>query len=115
FEYASPYSMVSALRLFRALTATTTAATGEGGLPSCQVPDLSKVNVEYKPIMLGPVFKAAGQTMMPNIHVPLKGRYMFHDIKRMLDTLDRPGFPATQPQNWPPSTALSARMTWLLA
>ncbi|KAJ2855031.1 hypothetical protein GGI22_004284 [Coemansia erecta] len=117
FEFASPYSMVSALRLFRALTVAPGSAETSSvrGLPSCQLPDLSEINVVYKPILLGPVFKAVGQQMMPNVQVPIKGRYMFHDIERMLNILGCPGFPDVQPQSWPPNTALSARMAWLLS
>ncbi|KAJ1668346.1 hypothetical protein IW140_000350 [Coemansia sp. RSA 1813] len=117
FEFASPYSMVSALRLFRALTISPGSAEAGAvhGRPSCQLPDLSKVDVVYKPIILGPVFKAAGQKMLPNVQVPIKGRYMFHDIERMLNILDCPGFPDTQPPSWPPNTVLAARMTWLLS
>ncbi|KAJ2780023.1 hypothetical protein H4R18_003678 [Coemansia javaensis] len=113
FEYASPYSMISALRLLRALT-----GGGGGSVPAlggCQVPDLGSVQVVYRPVFLGAVFKAAGQPALPNMSVPGKGRYLFHDVKRTLDLLGSPGFPSSRPAHWPPSTQLAGRMTWLLA
>ncbi|KAI9505136.1 hypothetical protein GGI25_000359 [Coemansia spiralis] len=117
FEFASPYSMISALRLFRALTKQTSTfntATLQG-IPSCQIPDLSEVDVVYMPILLGPIFKASGQQMLPNVQVPLKGKYMFHDVERTLNLLGCSGFPRSRPATWPPNTVLPARMAWLLA
>ncbi|KAJ2006363.1 hypothetical protein GGI04_001175 [Coemansia thaxteri] len=121
FEYVSPYSMISALRLYRAMTkgqhgtAGSSAATSSlEGLASCQVPDLSGVKVVFKPIFLGALFKAAGQPALPNMAVPIKGKYLFHDVKRSLDQLGHAGFPDSKPANWPPNSALAGRLTWML-
>ena len=39
-----------------------------------------KININYKPILLGGVFKAVGNQAPANI--PAKGRYLFMDLKR---------------------------------
>ncbi|KAJ2078540.1 hypothetical protein H4R24_004399 [Coemansia sp. RSA 988] len=116
FEYASPYSMITALRLLRSLSEKTHPANEIlQGLSSSQLPDLEEVHIVYRPIFLGAVFKAAGQQIMPNIQVPVKGKYLFHDVRRSLDLLGIPGFPASRPANWPPNTVLPGRITWMLA
>ncbi|KAJ2805734.1 hypothetical protein H4R20_001969 [Coemansia guatemalensis] len=116
FEYASPYSMISALRLFRSLSDKTHPDSEMlQGLSGCQLPDLEGVRIMYRPMFLGAVFKAAGQQIMPNIQVPVKGKYLFHDVRRSLDLLGCPGFPAGRPANWPPNTVLPGRVTWMLA
>ncbi|KAI8325965.1 thioredoxin-like protein [Martensiomyces pterosporus] len=115
FEYASPYSMITALRLFHAISQKAAPAAASRGLPSCEVPSLDGVRVVYRPIFLGAVFKAVGQQFLPNIQVPVKGSYMFHDVSRALTLLGCQGFPTAQPKGWPRNTALAGRMTWLLA
>ncbi|KAJ2901902.1 hypothetical protein GGI21_004629, partial [Coemansia aciculifera] len=83
FEFVSPYSMVTALRLFYALSPQNAAAAGAASLlrssPSCSVPDLSEVGIVFRPISLGGIFKAVGQVPLPVMAVPIKGKYMFHD------------------------------------
>ncbi|KAJ2339616.1 hypothetical protein GGF43_006606, partial [Coemansia sp. RSA 2618] len=114
FEFASPYSMISALRLLRALT-NRASPDDLRGLPSSQLPDLDDVRVVYRPIFLGAVFKAIGQQALPNVQVPVKGKYMFHDVQRTLNLLGCPGFPSSRPKHWPPNPALAGRMAWMLA
>ncbi|KAJ2753178.1 hypothetical protein H4S06_003791 [Coemansia sp. BCRC 34490] len=114
FEFSSPYSMVSALRLFRALNEAPQGSARQT-LPSNGQPDISEVSLAYRPILLGPVFKAIGQQPLPAMQIPTKGKYMFHDVERTLNTLDCPGFPGTPMKNWPPNPILPARMAWLLA
>ncbi|KAJ2743512.1 hypothetical protein GGI20_003697 [Coemansia sp. BCRC 34301] len=116
FEFVSPYSMISALRLFYALNPKhAPAAAGLlRGSPSGEVPDLSDVNVVFRPISLGAVFKAAGQIPLPIMAIPIKGKYMFHDVARSLNALGQPGFPLTKPASWPPNSTVAGRMTWML-
>ncbi|KAJ2746298.1 hypothetical protein GGI19_006431 [Coemansia pectinata] len=119
FEYASPYSMVSALRLLYALSPkrmplSQAAASLMRGSPSCEIPDLSETNIVFRPISLGAVFKAAGQMALPNMAVPLKASYLFHDVARSLDTLGQPGFPLQKQANWPPNSTTAGRLTWML-
>ncbi|KAJ2709711.1 hypothetical protein H4R19_004112 [Coemansia spiralis] len=118
FEFASPYSMITALRLVRALAAGDGAQAGDAavrGLASCQVPDLAGVQIMYRPVTLFGLFKAVGQPALPNMQVPAKAQYLFHDVKRSLDLLGCPGFPSSRPPTWPPNTLLAGRMAWLLA
>ncbi|KAJ2406419.1 hypothetical protein H4218_000232 [Coemansia sp. IMI 209128] len=118
FEYASPYSMLTALRLLYALSPQRVPLTAAGllrGSPSCEVPDLSKTKIVYRPFSLGPVFKAAGQVSLPNMSVPIKGKYLFHDVARSTDMLGQPGFPQQRQENWPPNSAMAGRLTWMLA
>ncbi|KAJ2837843.1 hypothetical protein FBU31_001055 [Coemansia sp. 'formosensis'] len=119
FEYASPYSMITALRLLYALSPErvplTLAAAGLlRGSPSCDIPDLSETSVVFRPFSLGPVFKAAGQVALPNMAVPIKAKYLFHDVARALDVLGQPGFPLQRSTTWPPSSTIAGRMTWML-
>ncbi|KAJ2663188.1 hypothetical protein IWW48_001509 [Coemansia sp. RSA 1200] len=114
FEFSSPYSMVSALRLFRALNEAPPVPAHQI-LPSNGQLDISEVSIAYRPILLGPVFKAIGQQPLPAMQIPTKGKYMFHDVERTLNTLDCPGFPGTPLSNWPPNPILPARMAWLLS
>ncbi|KAJ2679586.1 hypothetical protein IWW39_006474, partial [Coemansia spiralis] len=118
FEYASPYSMLTALRLLYALSPQRVPLTAAGllrGSPSCEVPELSKTKIVYRPFSLGPVFKAAGQVSLPNMSVPIKGKYLFHDVARSTDMLGQPGFPQQRQENWPPNSAMAGRLTWMLA
>ncbi|KAJ2503466.1 hypothetical protein GGH96_000256 [Coemansia sp. RSA 1972] len=114
FEFASPYSMISALRLLRALTGRTNPFV-DTGLPSCQLPDLTDIDIVYRPILLPAVFAASGLKMLPGVQVPAKGKYMFHDVQRTLRLLGCLGFPDRPHTNWPPNTVLAGRMAWMLA
>ncbi|KAJ2135642.1 hypothetical protein IW136_004198 [Coemansia sp. RSA 678] len=115
FEFGSPYSMISALRLLRALTGRTNPSPDTHGLPSCQLPDLRDVSIVYRPILLPALFAASGQKTLPGAQVPAKGKYMFHDVRRTLSLLGCPGFPDRPHSNWPPNTVLAGRMAWMLA
>ncbi|KAJ1821680.1 hypothetical protein LPJ56_003196 [Coemansia sp. RSA 2599] len=116
FEFASPYSMISALRLFYALSNKHAPNAAQAqNLPSCHVPDLENIRVNYRPIFLGGVFKAVGQQFLPNVAVPIKGSYLFHDVQRSLNLFGCPGFPGTRPALWPRNTALAGRMAWMLS
>ncbi|KAJ2653589.1 hypothetical protein IWW40_000283 [Coemansia sp. RSA 1250] len=116
FEFGSPYSMVSALRLLRALTGQPNPNSEQlQTLSSCQLPNMDGVRIVYRPVFLGAVFKAAGQQMLPNVQVPAKAKYLFHDVQRSLNLLGCPGFPSARPPSWPPNTALAGRMAWMLS
>ncbi|KAJ2807213.1 hypothetical protein H4R21_000566 [Coemansia helicoidea] len=114
FDFASPYSMISVLRLARAMAGTGSSDVVRG-LASCQAPDLAGVGVVFKPVFLGGLFKEVGQAALPNMQVPAKGKHLFQDVRRSLDLLGVRGFPATRPASWPPNPVLADRMAWLLA
>ncbi|KAJ1942232.1 hypothetical protein FBU59_003259 [Linderina macrospora] len=114
FEYASPYSMLSALRIFHA-TRKTLPTKLTNGSPATHIPDISSVQLVVRPVFLGAVFKMQGQGFLPNMRVPIKAAYLFHDVSRTLDQLGFKGFPRTPPKSWPRNTVLAGRMTWMLA
>lgn len=77
FDVASPYSYLAAL----------------------QVPRLQALaEVEWRPFLIGGVFKASGNSM-PAAN-PVKGQYMLKDLQRLFAYLDTPHrFPGTFPVN----------------
>ncbi|KAJ2372121.1 hypothetical protein GGI05_007689 [Coemansia sp. RSA 2603] len=72
------------------------------------------MRINYRPVSLGALFKAVGNQSLPNMAVPLKGQYLFHDVQRCLNLFGCPGFPNTRPSWWPRNTTLAGRMAWML-
>ncbi len=64
YEFASTYSYLSAMRI-------EAAAAARG------------VIVEWRPFLLGPIFKAQGWNTTPFNLYPAKGRYMVRDMERL--------------------------------
>jgi len=71
FEFASTYSYPAALRI-EAL------AQSEG------------VPIDWKPFLLGPIFRAQGWSDSPFNLFPAKGRYMWRDLERICAELSIP-------------------------
>ena len=88
YDFASTYSYLSAMRI-EALA----AANG--------------LIVEWKPFLLGPIFKAQGWDTSPFNIYPAKGRYMIRDIKRSAAAL---GLPFHAPEPFPQHSLAAARM-----
>jgi 2-hydroxychromene-2-carboxylate isomerase len=89
YEFASTYSYPSAMRI-EALA----SAAG--------------VAVEWKPFLLGPIFKAQGLDTSPFDLYPAKGRFMVRDLERL--AADRGlafALPAVFPQNSLPAARLA--------
>ncbi|MBY0560733.1 2-hydroxychromene-2-carboxylate isomerase [Hyphomicrobium sp.] len=79
FEFASTYSYLSAMRIEE------TAARAD-------------VAVDWKPFLLGPIFKSQGWDTSPFNIYPAKGRYMVRDIARTASAREIPfHMPATFP------------------
>ena len=91
FDFSSPYGYLASTRI-NALAAR----------HQCQV--------TWRPILLGPMFKAAGTA--PLIGVPLKGPYSAHDLLRTARFLN---IPYTQPATFPIGTQNAARAFYWLA
>lgn len=93
YEFASPYSYLAAARI--------------GPLA-----EEAGVQVRWKPFLLGPIFAAQGYTTSPFNAYPLKGRYMWRDLERMVERYGLP--PIRRPDSFPINALAAARVvTWL--
>lgn len=88
FEFASTYSYPSAL-----LVGAKAAAAG--------------VIVEWRPFLLGPIFRAQGWNDSPFNIYPAKGRYMWRDLERICE---REGLPLRRPSVFPRPSLVAARV-----
>ena len=88
YDFASPYSYLSALRIEQL-----GAAAG--------------VAIVWRPFLLGPVFKAQGWDTSPFNVYPAKGRYMVRDIARIAAARGH-GF--RMPQTFPANSVAAARI-----
>lgn len=88
FDFASTYSYPAALRIDR-------AAAAKG------------VNVEWRPLLLGPIFALQGLKDSPFNLFPIKGDYMWRDLGRICAELD---LPLKRPTPFPQNSLLCARI-----
>ncbi|HEX9426951.1 MAG TPA: 2-hydroxychromene-2-carboxylate isomerase [Candidatus Polarisedimenticolia bacterium] len=88
FEFASSYSYVAAQRI-------------EDLARAQQVP------IEWKPFLLGPLFRRQGWNDSPFNLYPARGRYMWRDIERQCR---RQGIPFRKPSVFPRNSLLAARV-----
>src|SRR6185295_16646838 len=89
FEFASTYSYPAAMRIEDRATAAGLA-------------------VEWRPFLLGPIFKAQGWNDSPFNVYPVKGRYMWRDMARLCDGY---GLSLKHPTQFPRNGLLAARVT----
>ncbi|WP_264210913.1 2-hydroxychromene-2-carboxylate isomerase [Leisingera thetidis] len=88
FEFASPYSYLSVMRIGQEA-----AARG--------------VTVTWKPFLLGPVFADQGWDTSPFNIYPAKGRYMWRDMQRICAAR---GLPFRRPSPFPQNGLKAARL-----
>ena len=88
FEFASTYSYPAAMRIER-------AAAAQG------------VVLEWKPFLLGPIFRSQGWSDSPFNLYPAKGRYMWRDLERICA---RESLPFRRPTQFPRNGLLAARV-----
>lgn len=88
YEFASPYSFLSAMRIEE--------LAQEAG-----------VALRWRPFLLGPIFAAQGMTGSPFALYPSKGRYMWRDTARRAK---RQGVPMNKPENFPQNSLVAARI-----
>lgn len=77
---------------------------------SQRVEDLARlagVCVQWRPFLLGPIFKAQGWTDSPFNLFPAKGRYMWRDLERVCESLR---LPFRRPSKFPKNGLLAARL-----
>lgn len=88
FEFASPYSYLSAARI-------------------APLADEKGVQVAYRPFLLGPIFAAQGWNDSPFNIYPAKGAYLVADMAREAAALD---LPYAMPSTFPRGSLLAARI-----
>jgi hypothetical protein len=88
YEFASTYSFLAAERI-DALAAQRNVA------------------VQWKPFLLGPIFRNQGYTTSPFNLFPVKGQYMWRDMQR---ACDRMGLPLVKPDPFPQNSIAAARI-----
>lgn len=86
FDFSSPYAYFASTRI--------EALAGELGM-----------QVNWQPILLGPMFKATGSAAL--VDIPLKGAYSRHDMQR---TARLHGISFTMPDPFPVATVAAARI-----
>jgi len=92
FEFASTYSYPAAMRIDR-------VAAAKGVL------------VEWRPMLLGPIFAQQGWKDSPFNLYPVKGQYMVRDLERICGALD---LPFKLPKPFPQNSLLCARIATAL-
>jgi 2-hydroxychromene-2-carboxylate isomerase len=93
FEFASSYSYLSVMRIEKVAAA-------------------ARLEVEWRPFLLGPIFRAQGWNDSPFNLYPAKGRYMWRDLERLAEGY---GLPFRRPSAFPRSGLLAARIALLAA
>ena len=92
FEFGSTYSYPAAMRIDR-------VAAAKGVL------------VEWRPMLLGPIFAQQGWKDSPFNLYPMKGQYMVRDLERICGALD---LPFKLPKPFPQNSLLCARIATAL-
>ncbi len=88
YEFASTYSYLSVMRIEKVAAA-------------------AKVEVAWRPFLLGPIFRTQGWNDSPFNLYPAKGRYMWRDLERLSAGY---GLPFRRPSAFPRNGLLAARI-----
>lgn len=88
FDFGSPYSYLSAVRIERLVQA-------------------AGMEIEWRPFLLGPIFKQQGWDTSPFNLFPAKGRYMWRDLERTCEAI---GLVLRKPSVFPRNGLLAARV-----
>ncbi|MEN8158527.1 MAG: 2-hydroxychromene-2-carboxylate isomerase [Myxococcota bacterium] len=88
YELASTYSYLSAMRIEKVAAA-------------------AKLEVAWRPFLLGPIFRAQGWDDSPFNLQPAKGRYMWRDVERLAEGY---GLPFRRPSVFPRNGLHAARI-----
>ncbi|KZL21755.1 2-hydroxychromene-2-carboxylate isomerase [Pseudovibrio axinellae] len=90
YEFASPYSYLSAARIE-------------------QVAKDRRVTIEWRPFLLGPIFRRQGYESSPFLENQRKCAYMWRDVARSAANL---GLPWTKPRIFPANSLLASRIAY---
>ncbi len=93
YEFASPYSYLAAMRIEKLARE-------------------AKVEIAWRPFLLGPIFKAQGWDTSPFNLYPAKGSYMMLDLARLCEDMGLPPFIAPKP--FPANSLLASRVALAL-
>ena len=88
FDFASPYSYLSVMRAEKLL-------------------EHSGLRIDWRPFLLGPIFRQKGWETSPLVLDPIKGQYMWRDVERRAA---RHGLPFTRPAAFPMNSLQAARI-----
>jgi len=88
FDFASPYSYLAAMRIEEAAAR-------------------ARLAVDFKPMLLGPVFKSLGGPLLPLFVNPQKGEYTWKDLERQAAKF---GLPWIRPSQFPRNGMLAERI-----
>lgn len=92
FEFASPYSFISAMRIEKWA-------------------DHNDLKINWQPLLLGPIFKSYGWETSPFNLFPEKGRYMWQDVKRRCQKFS---IAFKKPNVFPAHSLLATRVVYSL-
>lgn len=92
-EFASTYSYLSVMRIEHLV--------GDTGIP-----------IEWKPFLLGPIFRSQGWNTSPVNIYHAKGRYKWRDIERLCNKYN---IPFKKPTEFPRNGLLAARVACMAA
>jgi 2-hydroxychromene-2-carboxylate isomerase len=93
YEFASTYSFLAAMRIG----------------PLAQA---AKVELRWRPFLLGPIFRAQGWETSPFNLYPAKGKYMRRDMERLCERQGLPEF--TMPRDFPLNSLAASRVALAL-
>ena len=93
FDFGSPYSYLTSSRIER--------LTQQAG-----------VKVDWRPFLLGPIFRKQGWDSSPFNLYPAKGRYMWRDLERTCEAM---GLPFRKPSVFPQNGLIASRVACTFA
>lgn len=91
YEYGSPYSYIASARIEK-------------------LAEAAGRKIDWRPFLLGPIFRAQGWNDTPAALFPAKGRHMWRDVERLCNHY---GIPYKRPEIFPQNGVRAARATYV--
>ncbi|PVV03043.1 hypothetical protein BB560_002490 [Smittium megazygosporum] len=114
FDFNSPYSLLTILRLYLRLQNTSYKAEYSTSSADYSHPALSKVSFVLKPIEYGLVLKKSGIKGTPIAAGSKRRDYMWLDVSRALKRMGQPQIDDSKLSNWPQKASTPNRIVYLL-